>query len=105
MAIPRACRTCHISYEPAPAGEPAFADTRRELDFGRHEEFISSKVFPITRAAACGSIRHPKPMPNAEQTLNIFWSTSARAHLFAQVPEAFGDCAPPPGPAEETPSP
>jgi hypothetical protein len=88
----RTCRTCHISYEPAPSGEAG--DTRPGLQFGTYEQFAVT-YGTLVRIAACGPITVPKPMPNAEQTLRVFWTTSARAHLFAQIPNAFGDCAPP----------
>jgi hypothetical protein len=88
----RACRTCHISYEPAFQGQAG--DTRVGLQFGTYQQFLD--FWPFIKLRACGSIRDPKLMPNAEQTLRVFWTTSARAHLFAQVPDAFGDCAPPP---------
>jgi hypothetical protein len=64
------------------------------LQFGTYEQFIAA--WPRIKVRTCGLIQDPLHMPNAEQTLRVFWTTSARAHLFAQVPDAFGDCAPPP---------
>jgi hypothetical protein len=94
----RACRTCHISYEPESGG--------LQLQFGTYQDFLTSFTQIIVRA--CGSIEESEwgdaalggslSMPNAEQTLRVFWTTAARAHLFAQVPNAQvpngrGDCA------------
>jgi hypothetical protein len=100
----RACRTCHISYEPAPQSPDEFGDSREGLQFGTYQQFLT--FWPLIKVRACGSIKDSEweedflrgslSMPNAEQTLREFWSTSARAHLFAQVPNAFGDCALPP---------
>ena len=93
----RACRTCHISYVPASQGQAG--DNRPGLQFGTYQQFIT--LWPLINERACGPIERSKwqrgslAMPNAEQTLRVFWSTSARAHLFAQIPDAFGDCAPP----------
>jgi len=89
----RTCRTCHISYEPAPDGE---GFNRPGLQFGTYQEFVD--LWPLIKLSACGPINVVRAMPNAEQTLRQFWTTAARAQLFAQVPNAFGDCAPPESP-------
>jgi hypothetical protein len=94
----QACRTCHISYEPAPTppplpGQMPFPPERVDLQFGTYQQFAGiSNLKEVT----CGSVTNPTPMPNAEQTLLEFWRSEARAHLFAQTPHTrgFGDCAP-----------
>jgi len=99
----RACRTCHISYEPVPADHAPSdkGDGRIGLQFGTYEQFLEKWV-PLINQATCGPINPiglKGTMPNAEQTLQLFWTTPARAQLFAQLPDpgprGFRDCAPP----------
>jgi hypothetical protein len=99
----RVCRTCHIGYEPVSmdgASAGLAGDRRLGLQFGTYQQFVdplqAGGYWPLIQLHACGtSINDPKSMPNAEQTLRLFWTTAARAQLFAQVPDASGDCAPP----------
>jgi hypothetical protein len=94
----RTCRTCHISYEQV-TDPGSIGDRQQDLQFGTHPEFELRAGRQACPPDYNKAYRQFKPMPNAEQTLKIFWSTSARAHLFAQVQTpgalAFGDCAPP----------
>jgi hypothetical protein len=98
----RTCRTCHISYEAVAADAPSdvAGDRRVGLQFGTYQQFLD--LWPLINLHACGPVSDTKPMPNAEQTLQLFWTTAARAQLFAQlpaeVPIAFRDCAPPKNP-------
>jgi len=92
----RACRTCHISYETAPTNDSDDAGRNVPgLQFGTYDLFV--QLWGLIQPRACGqNINAPiGAMPNAEQTLRQFWTTAARAQLFAQVPNAFRDCAPP----------
>jgi hypothetical protein len=89
----RACRTCHISYEKAL--DPLEGMNVDGLQFGTYDRFV--QLWGLIQPRVCGQDINAGigAMPNAEQTLRQFWTTAARAQLFAQVPNAFGDCAPP----------
>lgn len=72
------CRTCHVSH-----------DTTGALDFLSYAEFSGQKDWINEYVCKEGS----GPMPQAEQTQNRFWKSSARAHLVNAL-KLSGVCSP-----------
>jgi hypothetical protein len=83
--VARTCRSCHISHPGA-------------LSFGTLEEFSALKT--TIHFDACQIYA----MPNAEQTLDLFWKSSARPHLLNRLPIQFG-CGLPPSTLGRVPPP
>ena len=64
QVVAKACRTCHISEE-----NPTLA-------FGTQRDFLLH--LPVVTTDVCGPQKY---MPQAEQTVRLFWESSARSHL------------------------
>lgn len=71
QVVGKTCRSCHISHP--------------SLTFGTLEQFSTLKG--LIYDDVC---RPPYSMPNAEQTQNIFWESSARPQLLNRLPIQFG---------------
>jgi hypothetical protein len=67
--VAKGCRTCHISEEKNPG-----------LAFGAFADFEVYKT--ISAPYVCGTTKY---MPQAEQTIKIFWESSARAHFLNRL--------------------
>jgi hypothetical protein len=81
------CRSCHVSREEKTiTGKPPLSsDFENYLNFERLVQGLQVYNY------VCGG----QSMPNAEQTLALFWNSSARAHLAGAFPqEMAGECSP-----------
>ena len=72
QVVAKACRTCHVSAQ----GKTASDILMPTLAFGTFSDFLRNKA-GIARDV-CGP---EKFMPQAEQTMKLFWQSSARSHL------------------------